>query len=54
MNPVLARLLLSVAIQVLKRLRQHYENMSDEEKEELRKAVAEIDPNFGIDTRTGV
>ena len=53
MNPLLARILLTLAIQILKRLKNHYESLSEQERAELREQIAALDPTFGKGTLEG-
>ena len=49
----MVRLLLTLAIEVLKQLRKHYENMTPEQKAELEKAIRECKDPMGGDGMIG-
>jgi hypothetical protein len=48
-SPMTIRILLSLAIQVLKMLRKHYGTMTPEQKEEYRKICIEMKDPMGGD-----
>jgi len=45
MNPLVARLLITVAIKVLEVLVKHYEKLTDEQKEAFKEAVNKLPVN---------
>ena len=42
MNPLVARILITIAIKVLERLMKNYENLTDEQKKAFKEAVNKI------------